>query len=1250
MDAGWRGAYDLLVLPPDAATLPISGKQVVPSDFLAVRSSGITRTQWQAVEQVPGVEVAAPLASLGWVRPDAVNLTVQFATPNAGQLIRIDTTIQSPDGSLERDSGYFGLNYDNPERPPIAVDTFHSRGWDTSIASVGLWTTLPMAWGDVVGIDPIEEDRLIGLDGYVAGETLQRGLTTTFDQGYQHSAVRVPVLTPAQENVNGQVTITISTISSVDISSIAAALKDPPSALTNRADALAWANDLIEQQTAGATSTVVSSRSSDLQNLVQPLRETLVTFVNGMFQTGTTGSASSSGRNVVLLSGSTPYRLDDQGRVSLDSLGTWGDLVEPVIDAAQPSNFVQPPMSLNDMLQYRPLTVTVPDPFLVNALGTYDLRAITSRYAAATNYVPLGIYGEPTRQLVADAAGNPATQEVPVSLNPGGLNPLPPIGLTNLETVEALRGPQFIDAIRVRVADISSYTPGAVDRIAQVAQAIRDRTGLHVDVVAGSSPVDVNVDVQGVGTVREQWTTLGEAPRIVTGAEGLSGLLLGGAGLVMLLYLGSFGVFLVDDQRRGLEVLRQIGWRRMSRIWLLVGQALLLGTASAILAVCLLAVFDATTEVNLPVIAYPIAALAVIGAHVAAAGLAALTGRRGRQRNVVEPARWLSLGVVRLGVRNSLETPRRLLTVAIALALSIAVAGTIAAVEVAYGGELRTSVLGGLVWLRVGWYHLLAAGAALFAAASIALDSGVLAVERRVSLIALLRATGWRARAITGVVAVEVGLPAVVGGLLAVIPVIGVGAWVGLGWPVLVVFGGAALVLGALIALVVAVLPARLALAVDPARGLAAEGMTGALPGFALRAALATIVVLALFVSGAGIGYGVIAPAAIPADAFAPVPSAPPPTATELALTAHVQAIAAHSDRASGSASLDWTFSYVTDFLTANGGQTSRQEFVSDQATWFAAGGAEVDVKGLFSREVAVAPGFAPTSPQPFTLVTGSQPPCAPGIMILRVSDADPATLPADTLSRCTAAGTTAVLAVRPVNEDAWSALSGAASVELTAGRILWATIGGPVGSTPLVVVPVGSTGPGAAQSAAPVAVALELAARANAATIPLRLAFADLGQVDPTPVLVRRIAETMPAAPVIELGPLGGRLAAVLGVHWADPLDEGSTRQALLGSVVADDGAAAWVARTTHLTATDTSAGLLDAVAAGTPPIDMSVEGVVAPSALAVGIDAAYLGEPLSNETATGTPADEADQIDLSALLHALNQLTSALEVLDGQ
>jgi len=1174
------------------------------------------------------------------MRTNVVALSAKFPTPGDGELIRVDASIASSDGTTSADTGYLGIAADDSGIQRDVVDTFGDEEWDSSNAWVEMGIGLPQTWGDVVGIDPVEEDSLIGLNSFVTGTNLQRGLTTSFDDVYGVKATRVPVITPSGSDWRGQVNMTITQITGADLHAIGEALRSSPQGPHDTA--------LVAQLTDGIPSTVIESSSAPLGDLASPLRDTLITFSDGHFETGE-GEVSASGRNVVLLSDSAPYQTRAGGELGLASLGTWGDVIEPAIDAAQPPNFIKPSTSLNEATQYRPLTVAVPEPFKVDALGTYDLDGISTIFGTADNYVPLGIYRDPGRQLLADAEGRAVNQPLPASINPGGLNPLPPIGLTNLETVEALRGDHFIDAIRVRVSGVSTYSSADLDRIAQVAAAIHDRTGLDVEVVAGSSAVDERIQVDSVGTIGERWTTLGEAPRITSGAEGLSGLLLLGAALVVVLYLASFGVFLVDDQRKTLEVLAQIGWRRGSRVWLVTSQSLLLGTAAALLSVGFLATFHLATATYVSPLTYGAVAIAVIAAHMAVAGAAALTVRGPRSQDG-NGGRWLSLGVYRLGIRNATENRRRTLVVVIALAISITVAGSVAAVEIAYGGELRTTLLGNLIWLRVGWFHVVAAAAALFAASSIALDSGVLAVERRIALIALLRATGWRALAIARSVGVEVGLAPALGGVLASLPIVLIGLWLAL--PILgaIALGLGGALTGLMVALLVAVLPMRVALSVDPARGLIAERATSSVSGLAPRAALATVGALTVFVLVAGAGYAALAPTAIPADAFVPVPTAAPLSPEAAALLTRVQEIASHPDRMPGSASMTWITQYIGDQLAAIGSTSTTEEVILDDPAWLDTAGEPVARGSALPRGIAVTPGFLAGEAATVTVADSSQPACANGVLVVRASNAYSSTVPEQTLARCSPSGTTAVIAVEPTSDATWTILSRAASVQVSSTSTLWFSIGTVNDSTPVVVVPLGSTGPGASQSAAAVAVALELATKSKAESLPLRLAFADISQPGVMPYLVRRVTETTNAAALIELGPLGGRYATVIGEQWHDALDELSTRSGLLSSLVVDDRAQAWVDRTASLGATNTSLPLLTAVAGGTLPSDVSFDGVIAPSALTVGIDSAYIGEPTVLSSDVGTSADTSDQVDVSGPERVLNNLTSALEVLDGR
>jgi len=61
----WRPTYDLVVLPPQAK-LPTD--QLVPADLIAGYGGGISVRQYDQVKNLAGAEVAAPIASVGYVQ------------------------------------------------------------------------------------------------------------------------------------------------------------------------------------------------------------------------------------------------------------------------------------------------------------------------------------------------------------------------------------------------------------------------------------------------------------------------------------------------------------------------------------------------------------------------------------------------------------------------------------------------------------------------------------------------------------------------------------------------------------------------------------------------------------------------------------------------------------------------------------------------------------------------------------------------------------------------------------------------------------------------------------------------------------------------------------------------------------------------------------------------------------------------------------------------------------------------------
>ena len=90
----------------------------------------------------------------------------------------------------------------------------------------------------------------------------------------------------------------------------------------------------------------------------------------------------------------------------------------------------------------------------------------------------------------------------------------PAKGVVHIKDTELIKGEKPIDAIRVKVAGIEKYTQSAARKIERLALEFENK-GFHVAIIAGASPQYIDVAVEGIGLVRESWTTLGAAGTII---------------------------------------------------------------------------------------------------------------------------------------------------------------------------------------------------------------------------------------------------------------------------------------------------------------------------------------------------------------------------------------------------------------------------------------------------------------------------------------------------------------------------------------------------------------------------------------------------------------------------------------------------------------------------------------------------------------------------------------------------------------
>jgi putative ABC transport system permease protein len=87
----FRGSYDVLVRPRGSRSAIERRTGQTPPNFLAGIYGGISTAQWHRIERLPGVEVAAPIANVGYLlRTVAVPVDVSALTPpaHAGELLR----------------------------------------------------------------------------------------------------------------------------------------------------------------------------------------------------------------------------------------------------------------------------------------------------------------------------------------------------------------------------------------------------------------------------------------------------------------------------------------------------------------------------------------------------------------------------------------------------------------------------------------------------------------------------------------------------------------------------------------------------------------------------------------------------------------------------------------------------------------------------------------------------------------------------------------------------------------------------------------------------------------------------------------------------------------------------------------------------------------------------------------------------------------------------------------------------------
>jgi putative ABC transport system permease protein len=407
------------------------------------------------------------------------------------------------------------------------------------------------------------------------------------------------------------------------------------------------------------------------------------------------------------------------------------------------------------------------------SVGSFDPEKLTG--FSELSKLPLETY-EPPSAEGADEQSRQVLGGQPLepSGNPGGYLTPPPLLLTNLASVPGIladgKSPQRtapISAIRVKVSDVDGYSKRSAEQVRLVAERIAAVTGLDVDITLGSSPSAQTVELApgkfGRPALRlsEKWSALGVASVIVQAVDRKSVVLFLLVLVVCALFLGNAVSAAVRARTPELAVLACLGWPSRRIALLILGEVAALGLGAGVLSLALAVPVSAVLGIGIGWLHAAVAVPLALVLALAAGAVPALRAARAHPAAALRPAAtragWIRRprGVFGLALVNLARTPGRTALGAAALAIGVAALTLVAAAAYTFRGAIVGSLLGDSVALSVRGADAAAVVATVLLGAAAVADVLYLNIRDRAAELAALQAIGWTDNALARLVAYE---------------------------------------------------------------------------------------------------------------------------------------------------------------------------------------------------------------------------------------------------------------------------------------------------------------------------------------------------------------------------------------------------------------------------------------------------------------------------------------------------------------
>jgi putative ABC transport system permease protein len=841
--AHFSPAYDILVRPKGSRSALETRTGTVQPNFLSGIYGGISLAQYHRIERIPGVQVAAPIAMVGYTLISAGIPVLLPAADNSRpgrQLYRYATTwvsaggttrVPQPPSFVYLTPDRLGLNSEGQTYedlpggaqatvcPGPAVGQLaspfgvaaQSDGWCWSHinGTAGAFTLSPQPhqafalvnWSFpmlIAAVDPAAERKLDGLNLAVTS-----GRYLAESDGYGQTASGQPTFPVLAASTSGIGEYAVTQVQRL-----------PAPAGPVQLSAATMASEAAVR--GQAVLTVRTTAQQAYQQILATAHE-------------------SQPVDAYLTAGPVSYRRSGDGTLTPVAVRNPVSVWQP---GEATSALLAPPMDETES-QYR-LLGAHQGVGSQSSGGAPEMRVVGVFNPARIHVfdplsrVPLGPF-QPASAAPANAATRTALGggDLLPNLNLGGYVSQPAQLITTLSALPTLEASSVfggnthasdpISVIRVRVAGVTGPNPVSLERIREVAQQIAVGTGLDVDIVAGSSPEPTAISLpagrygQPSLALTEGWVRKGVAVAILSAVDKKSVVLFTLVLVVCVLFVANSATAAVRGRRRELGVLACLGWTRPRLFAIVLGELAAIGLAAGVLgaaaALPLSAALGLHASPGRAALAVPVAVAVAVASGAVPAWLGSradpmasvrppvLAVRRGHQPG----------GITGLAIVNTMRAPGRALIGVLSLAVGVAALTLLTAVTVAYRGVVVGSLLGDAMAVQVRGVDYVAVGATVALGVLAVADVVFLNIRERAAELATIRSFGWREASLARLVVTEGAVIGTAGSLAgAAIGLAAAAEFAGQLPPRLFAAAAASAAIGIVVTAAAALIPARL--------------------------------------------------------------------------------------------------------------------------------------------------------------------------------------------------------------------------------------------------------------------------------------------------------------------------------------------------------------------------------------------------------------------------------------------------------